>query len=195
MYSSSYSVRAARASRQPWLRRATVLVAHDFDQQGIGIADLIATEVPRAIDLGLRLDDVEDRDLDSEAVSYRNDRWGTWSVAAQALKSATSARPRAVVDALSSTRSSGVSSSTGWRRNWKPTGSGLSRPKTASRSVQARLQAPATQQGDQRAFEDASRKAEELDLPEDLVTLVTDELENDEQSWDDIVAALVEDAN
>ena len=65
--SKGYSVRAARRALVALAERngRGVLVAHDFDKQGIGIADLIAREVPRAIDLGLRLDDIADERWDS----------------------------------------------------------------------------------------------------------------------------------
>lgn len=71
--SNGYSVRAARQALVALAARhqVRVLVAHDFDKQGIGIFDLIRREVPRAVDLGLRFDDIEG--LDSEAVSYRTD--------------------------------------------------------------------------------------------------------------------------
>jgi hypothetical protein len=70
--SKGYSVRAARRAlielALTW--DVTVLVAHDFDQQGIGIFHLIEREVD-AVDLGLRLDDVAG--LTPEPVSYRSD--------------------------------------------------------------------------------------------------------------------------
>jgi hypothetical protein len=80
MSCKGYSVRAGRKLLVAWAREhpdVKVLVAHDFDKQGIGIFDLIAAEVPGAIDLGLRLDDIEDPRWQlsgkAESVSYSSD--------------------------------------------------------------------------------------------------------------------------
>jgi hypothetical protein len=76
MSSKGYSVRAARLALRTMARRndVRVIVAHDFDQQGIGIYDLIHREIPGAVDLGLRLEDIEDDRWDlaghSESVTY-----------------------------------------------------------------------------------------------------------------------------
>lgn len=76
--SKGYSVDAARHLLVTLAERhgCRVLVAHDFDKQGIGIVDLIDNEV-ETVDLGLRLDDVEDEQwglLDqAESVTYDSD--------------------------------------------------------------------------------------------------------------------------
>jgi len=76
--SKGYSVRAARHALVTMATRndVPVLVAHDFDKQGVGIFDLIDVEVD-AVDLGLRLDDIEDPRWglagQAEAVTYRED--------------------------------------------------------------------------------------------------------------------------
>jgi hypothetical protein len=79
--SKGYSVRAARTALVTLARRngVRVLVAHDFDVQGIGIYDLINREV-EAVDLGLRLTDVEDQRWglasQTEPVTHRSDPLG-----------------------------------------------------------------------------------------------------------------------
>jgi hypothetical protein len=77
--SKGYSIRAARALlRECGLAYGLhVFVAHDFDQQGVGIYDLIRREVPGAVDLGLRAEDIEDERwglaAQSETVKHRAD--------------------------------------------------------------------------------------------------------------------------
>lgn len=79
--SKGYSVDAARRVLAELAERngCRVLVAHDFDKQGVGIADLIAREVD-AVDLGLRLSDVEDERWglidQAEPVTYESDPAG-----------------------------------------------------------------------------------------------------------------------
>ena len=83
MSNKGYSVRATRTLLAAWAKDhpdVKVLVVHDFDKQGVGMFDLIAKEIPNAIDLGLRLDDVEDSRwglaAQAESVSYTNDPLG-----------------------------------------------------------------------------------------------------------------------
>jgi hypothetical protein len=79
--SKGYSVKAARTALVTLARRNGVrpLVAHDFDVQGTGIYDLINREV-EAVDLGLRLADVEDARWglasQAEPVTHRSDPLG-----------------------------------------------------------------------------------------------------------------------
>lgn len=79
--SQGFSVDAAR-SVLGWLaerRDMKPLVAHDFDLSGIGIWAKIAEEVPEAIDIGLRWEDIErfrvagDLSWMAESVTYKFD--------------------------------------------------------------------------------------------------------------------------
>lgn len=72
------SVRAARRLLAEVADRdVLVAVVHDFDVAGITLADLILAEVPEAVDLGLRWDDVIDPRWDlagqAEGVTHRDD--------------------------------------------------------------------------------------------------------------------------
>ena len=76
------SVTAARALVERLSKHGvTIFVLHDFDKSGFTICHTLQTDTrryrfktaPHVIDLGLRLGDVEDMGLDSEAVSYSSD--------------------------------------------------------------------------------------------------------------------------
>lgn len=60
----------------------TILVAHDFDKSGFDILTKLFTDTrrykfrntPKVVDLGLRMDDIRDMDLEAETVTYDSDK-------------------------------------------------------------------------------------------------------------------------
>ena len=206
-----YSVRAARQALVTLARRngVRVLVAHDFDAQGIGIYDLINREV-EAVDLGLRLSDVEDQRWglasQAEPVTYDSDPLGNLQ-----LRGATP-------DEIAFLREGGRSHSTkAGKQQWF--GRRVELNALVGREFidwleaalghagvgkvvpgQARL-AQAYRRGYKRhllnrrireASEEASQRAADLDVPDDLVSRVTAALAADRtRSWDQVVADLV----
>ena len=197
--SKGYSVRAARRALIEMARRwgVTVLVAHDFDQQGIGIYDLIQRQVD-AIDLGLRLSDVAE--LPSEPVSYRSDparnlvERGASREGIDFLRGDGKTGRRVELNALvgrefidwleGKFEDAGVSKvvpdperlEAAYRRAYK------------RQLLNARIS---------KAFDDATRKADALTVPNDLVIKVTAALNDggsrSVRSWDEVIADLVED--
>jgi hypothetical protein len=195
MSSKGYSVRAARRVlidlALTW--DVTVLVAHDFDQQGIGIFHLIEREV-EAIDLGLRLEDVGG--LTSEPVSYRSDprqnlrQRGASEDEIDFLRGDGKTGQRVELNALvgrefidwleGKLADAGVTKVTpdqdrleaAYRRAYK------------RHLLNARIA---------EASEEASAEAKALSVPDDLVTRVTAGLDRrPERSWDEVLAELVD---
>ncbi len=77
------SVTAARSLVDRWSDEGlTILVAHDFDKSGFDILTKLFTDTrrykfrnrPKVVDIGLRLDDIIDMELDPEPVTYDTDK-------------------------------------------------------------------------------------------------------------------------
>jgi hypothetical protein len=193
--SKGYSVRAARRALIDLALQwdVTVLVAHDFDKQGIGIFDLIEREVD-AVDLGLRLDDVAG--LTPEPVSYRSDprqnlrERGASEREIDFLRGDGKTGQRVELNALvgrefidwleGKLADAGVSKvvpdsdrlDAAYRRAYK------------RRLLNARIA---------EAYEEASAEANRVSAPVDLATRVATALDDhSRRSWDDVIADLIE---
>ena len=81
MSSKGMGTVAARRLIESLSERATIFVLHDFDKAGFSIAGTLTRDTRRfefttevcVIDLGLRLSDVEEWELQSEVVQYKSD--------------------------------------------------------------------------------------------------------------------------
>ena len=81
MSSKGMGTTAVRALIESLCREVKILVLHDFDKSGFSIVGTLTRDTrryefavaPQVIDLGLRLSDVEQWDLQSEVVAYKSD--------------------------------------------------------------------------------------------------------------------------
>jgi hypothetical protein len=207
-----YSVKAARRLIR-WLHRrfdVPVLVVHDFDKQGIGIFDTLGDG--DYTDLGLRLDDLADDrwnlgdELASEAVSYGKAdprpnlrRRGASEEEIEHLCSdgtGTDDDPfrgrRVELNALVGT------DFTDWLEA-KLNEHGVEKVVPGEDVIEAAYRRAYEREvlnvAIRQAHDGDRQRAAAVELPDDIVTQVTDGIDNDpERAWDDVLAAFVEDA-
>jgi hypothetical protein len=174
-----------------------LLVLHDFDKSGFSILGTLRRDTRRyafrnrieVVDLGLRLEDVEDSGLETEEVVHRSDPAANLREnGATELEIAFLRARRVELNAFASAdfiawierklEQYGVvkivpdetALTMAWRRS------------VAARHVASQLQS---------AIQEARRHAAEASVPEDLATLVATGLRaNPTQSWDDVVQRL-----
>jgi len=175
-----------------------LLVLHDFDKSGFSILGTLRRDTRRyafrnrieVVDLGLRLEDVEDSGLETEEVVHRSDPAPNLRENGATAEEIAFLRTRRVeLNAFASAdfiawierklEQYGVvkivpdesALTMAWRRS------------VAARHVASRLRS---------AIREAHRRAAEASVPEDLAMLVADGLRVDPtQSWDDVVRRLV----
>jgi len=174
-----------------------LLVLHDFDKSGFSILGTLRRDTRRyafrnrieVVDLGLRLEDVEDSGLETEEVVHRSDPAANLRENGATEQEIAFLRTRRVeLNAFASAdfvawierklAQHGVAKivpdddalTLAWRRS------------IASRHVASRIES---------AMQEAQRHAAEVSVPDDLGTLVTAGLQADPtQSWDDVVQRL-----
>jgi hypothetical protein len=174
-----------------------LLVLHDFDKSGFSILGTLRRDTRRyafrnrieVVDLGLRLEDVEDSALETEDVVHRSDPAANLREnGATAAEIAFLRTRRVELNAFASAdfvawierklEQHGVAKIV-------PDEDALTlayRRSLASRYVASRLQS---------AIQEAQRRASEAPVPDDLATLVAARLREDRaQSWDDVIQRL-----
>jgi hypothetical protein len=206
-----YSVKAARrlVRRLHDIYDVPVLVVHDFDKQGIGIFDTLGDG--DFIDLGLRLDDIEDDrwnlgdEAASEAVTYENEgrsdprpnlrRRGATEDEIEFLCPADEppfTGRRVELNALVGTEF------TDWLET-KLEGERVEKVVPDEATIEAAYRRgweyESLNVAIRQAVGEARAAAAAVEVPADIVTQVTDGIEDDpELAWDDVLASLVEDA-
>jgi hypothetical protein len=199
MSTKGLSVTASRllVDRLCAAHQVPLLVLHDFDKSGFSILGTLRRDTRRyafrnrieVVDLGLRLQDVEDSGLETEEVVHRSDPAPNLRENGATEQEIAFLRARRVeLNAFASAdfiawierklEQQGVTKIV-------PDESALAlayRRSVAARYVTSRLQS---------AIQEARRHAAEASVPEDLATLVADGLRDDPtQSWDDVVQQL-----
>lgn len=207
--SKGYSVRAARKLLVTWAKQhpeIKILVAHDFDKQGIGIFGLIHAEVPHAVDLGLRLDDIDDPRWDlaakAESVTYgkTNPLRNLTERGARPDEAAFLCDPEPNTQGIFTGKRVELNALVGRKFiDWleaKLAEAGVEKVIPDKELLEAAFRRAYRQDHLNEAIADASEEAteaaEEASVPDDLAAQVADVFQNGNRglAWDDVIAGL-----